>query len=63
MNTTAPRPTEDAAIGRCMAGPKPSRNIVDIAYLRSIAIRNKDRYGVQLFTAMLRRLAGVEVAW
>jgi hypothetical protein len=63
VNTTAPRPTENAAIGRCKTNPKPRRSIADIGTLLAIAIRNGDRRGQQLFTAMLRRLIGVEVAW
>lgn len=63
MNVTAPRPTENAAIGACPRDPKPRRHLLDLALLRMIALRNGDQRGVQLFTAMIRRLAGIEVAW
>lgn len=61
--TTVARPTENEAIGRCKADPKPRRSIADIGVLLRVAIRNGDRRGQQLFTQMLRRLIGVEVAW
>lgn len=60
---TVNRPTENAAIGRCPANPKPRRSIADIGALLSIAIRNGDRHGQRIFTQMLRRLIGTEVAW
>jgi hypothetical protein len=63
MNVTAPRPTENAAIGQCPRDPKPRRNLLDLALLRMMALRNGDQHGARLFAAMIRRLAGTEVAW
>jgi len=63
VNTTAPRPTENAAIGRLPKDPKPRRGVLDLVLLRSVAARNGDRHGARLFDLMLRRLIGAEVAW
>jgi len=63
MAATVARPTENAAIGSCSSNPRPRRSIADIGTLLAIAIRNGDRRGQQLFTQMLRRLIGIEVAW
>jgi hypothetical protein len=61
--STVSRPTENAAIGACPRDPRPRRHLLDLALLRMMALRNGDQHGARLFTAMIRRLAGVEVAW
>lgn len=63
MNTTAPRPTENAAIGRCPRNPLPNRNINELRRLWRAAVARRDRHGARLFDLMLRRLVGAEVAW
>lgn len=60
---TVNRPTENEAISRCPANPKPRRSVLDLILLRNVAIRNHDMHGVRIFEQMIRRLARVEVAW
>lgn len=61
--STVNRPTENEAIGRCPANPKPRRSVLDLVLLRNVALRNRDQHGARIFEQMIRRLAGVEVAW
>ncbi|MCX4750951.1 hypothetical protein OG455_41455 [Kitasatospora sp. NBC_01287] len=59
MNTTAPRPTENAAIGLAMRAKPPRLNLSQLLLDRAAARHRLDRYGDWLLGLRIQRtLAG-----